>query len=99
MTTKTKSVSLYKTSTNFSFSVYNKFLKKVRTNRQIMKLWLYLTISSILFVVFMVSGYIVLFTDLPYKLVFLLLQGASLGGICYLSFIRGRWKANKILET
>jgi hypothetical protein len=61
-----------------------------------MKPWLYLTISSILFVVFMVSGYICLFTDLPYKWVFLLLQGASLGGICYLSLFRNRWKANKI---
>jgi hypothetical protein len=44
----------------------------------------------------MVSGYICLFTDLPYKWVFLLLQGASLCGICYLSFIRNRWRANKI---
>jgi hypothetical protein len=61
-----------------------------------MKRGVYLTIGSILFVVFMVSGYLCLFTDLPYKWVFLLLQGASLCGICYLSFIRNRWKADKI---
>jgi len=59
-----------------------------------MKGHLYYTMLLVIFAVYMVSGWLYLFNDLPfpYELVFWLMQGACLGAICYLSFRHYRRK-------
>jgi len=63
-----------------------------------MKLHLYYILFSVIFAVFIVSGWLFLFNDFPfpYDFVFWLIHGACLGANGYLSMLYNKGRSKKI---